>query len=292
VALRFDQIGFQQSLPSEGKLRLPRRKICNGLRKDFALILGNEIIETAPQVRGRFFENQFVKPIFTKYFEEGARWTLMPRPMMTDNSFDASYALGAPNGPTEFIDNPRPSVYDVGREIMLDGAQCLRLGRDLFVNVANANHELGYKWLERHLAGRVRVHRMDKLADNHIDSVLIALRPGLLLLRTPQVADSLPDPLRSWDKIFAPEPRENNFPRYADDDLVLTSPYIDLNVLSIDPETVMANEACPELLRLLEKVGFTVVPVRHRHRRLFGGGLHCFTLDTVRDQSEPEDYFS
>ena len=28
--------------------------------------------------------------------------------------------------------------------------------------------------------------------------------------------------------------------------------------------------------------GFTVVPVRHRHRRLFGGGFHCFTLDTVR----------
>jgi N-dimethylarginine dimethylaminohydrolase len=32
-----------------------------------------------------------------------------------------------------------------------------------------------------------------------------------------------------------------------------------------------------------DREGFTVVPVRHRHRRLFGGGFHCFTLDTVRD---------
>ncbi|MEV0730591.1 hypothetical protein [Polymorphospora sp. NPDC050346] len=53
--------------------------------------------------------------------------------------------------------------------------------------------------------------------------------------------------------------------------------------LSVDPDTILVNEACPELARALERKGFTVVPVRHRHRRLFGGGLHCFTLDTVRE---------
>lgn len=42
-------------------------------------------------------------------------------------------------------------------------------------------------------------------------------------------------------------------------------------------------------MRTLEKHRFTVVPVRHRHRRLFGGGFHCFTLDTVR-AAGPEDY--
>jgi glycine amidinotransferase len=83
--------------------------------------------------------------------------------------------------------------------------------------------------------------------------------------------------------IVAPEPEASNFPQYNDDALILTSPFIDLNVLSLDPDTVLANEACPELMRLLEKNGFTVVPLRHRHRRLFGGGLHCFTLDTVRE---------
>jgi glycine amidinotransferase len=71
--------------------------------------------------------------------------------------------------------------------------------------------------------------------------------------------------------------------------LVLTSPFIDLNVLSVDPDTVLVNEASPDLQRTLEKNGFTTVPVRHRHRRIFGGGLHCFTLDTVRDGG-PEDY--
>jgi glycine amidinotransferase len=91
--------------------------------------------------------------------------------------------------------------------------------------------------------------------------------------------------------IVAPEPEETDFPPYDDNDLILTSPYIDLNVLSIGPDTVLVNEACPQLMRTLEQHGFTVVPVRHRHRRLFGGGLHCFTLDTVRDGGA-EDYLS
>jgi glycine amidinotransferase len=121
--------------------------------------------------------------------------------------------------------------------------------------------------------------------------MVLALRPGALLVRSKAVTDFLPAGLRSWDMIVPPEPEKNNFPRYENDDIVLASPYIDLNVLSVSPDTIIVNDACPELIRTLEANRFNVVPVRHRHRRLFGGGFHCFTLDTVR-QSGPEDYFS
>ena len=144
-------------------------------------------------------------------------------------------------------------------------------------------------WLERHLDGRFRLHRVYRLSDSHIDSMLLALRPGLLLVRSPHVANFLPEDLRKWDMVVPPQPEVNNFPKYNESDLVLTSPYIDLNVLSVSEDTVLVNEACPELMRTLEKRKFTVVPVRHRHRRLFGGGFHCFTLDTVRDGG-PENY--
>ncbi|MBC2878290.1 MULTISPECIES: glycine amidinotransferase [Streptomyces] len=260
--------------------------------RDNSIVLGDEVIETAPQVRARYFETQLLKPVFADYFRRGARWTVMPRPLMTDASFDLSYVTAhtAPGELMEPITDPRPSPYDVGHEMMIDGAQCLRLGRDVFVNVSTANHALGCDWLERHLEGRFRVHRLDSLSDSHIDSTVLALRPGLLLVRTPQIAERLPKRLRSWDMIFPPEPEDNQFPVYDDDDLLLTSRYIDLNVLSVAPDTVLVNSACPELIRTLEKHRFTVVPVRHRHRRLFGGGLHCFTLDTVREGSAPEDY--
>jgi glycine amidinotransferase len=258
--------------------------------RDNTLILGNEIIETPPMIRSRYFETQFLKPVFAEYFRRGARWTVMPRPFMTDASFDLSYTRDATaGGPTEPISDPRPSPYDVGFEMMFDGAQCLRLGRDVVVNISTANHALAVDWLERHLEGRFRLHRVYRLSDSHIDSMVLALRPGTLLVRNERVAELLPEALRTWDTIVAPAPATNNFPAYDDDDLILTSPFIDLNVLSTSPDTVLVNDACPELIRTLERHRFTVVPVQHRHRRLFGGGFHCFTLDTVRDGG-PEDY--
>ncbi|GIF03120.1 glycine amidinotransferase [Actinoplanes siamensis] len=249
--------------------------------RDNTLILGDEIIETPPTLRARYFETQFLKPIFMDYFRQGARWTTMPRPMMTDASFDPENVTNAaPN--IEVPVNPQPSPYDVGPEIMIDGANCLRLGRDLIVNISNANHALACDWLERHLAGRFRVHRMHKLTQSHIDSVVIPLRPGTLLIRSERVLDFLPEQLRSWDLIVSPVPDVSDYPQYDNDDPIPASPYIDLNLLSVDENTVLVNDACKTLIRLLEDKKFTVVPVRHRHRRLFGGGFHCFTLDTVR----------
>ncbi|WP_030241387.1 hypothetical protein [Streptomyces sp. NRRL S-350] len=257
--------------------------------RDNTLILGDEIVETPPMIRSRYFETQLLTPVFAEYFAAGARWTVMPRPLMTDASFDPSYAHGSVGGPTEPVRDAQPSPYDVGFEMMFDGAQCLRLGRDVVVNISTANHALAVDWLERHFEGRFRFHRVHRLSDSHIDSMVLALRPGTLLVRSEQVAELLPEPLRTWDLIVPPVPEVNNFPQYEDDDLILTSKYIDLNVLSVDEETVLVNAACPELIRTLEQARFTVVPVVHRHRRLFGGGFHCFTLDTVRDGG-PEDY--
>lgn len=260
--------------------------------RDNTLIAGDEIIETPPMIRSRYFETQLLKPVFQEYFRRGARWTVMPRPLMTDASFDLSYVrCSGAGGPTEPIGDAQPSPFDVGLEMMIDAAQCLRFGRDIVVNISTVNHALGADWLERHLAGRFRIHRVHRLSDSHLDSMVLPLRPGTLLVRHAEVADQLPEGLRSWDLIVPPPPRSDNFPHYETDDLILTSPFIDLNVLSVSPDTVLVNDACPELARRLEQAGFTVVPVQHRHRRLFGGGFHCFTLDTVRD-SGAENYLS
>lgn len=258
--------------------------------RDQVIVLGDEIIETPPQVRARYFENDLLKPIFYTYFNAGAKWTTMPRPMMTDRSFDTSYVSGQQTPALQEIANPQESEFDVGFEMMFDAAQCIRFGRDVLVNVATENHALAVRWLRRHLEGQFRFHVLERFADNHIDSLVLPLRPGVLLLRNPGIGDKLPEPLRKWDKIYSPEPTENIFPTYEEDDIVITSKYIDTNVLSVDENTVIANTLFPELIKELERHGFTVVPVRHRHRRLFGGGFHCFTLDTVRAGSTAEDY--
>jgi len=64
-----------------------------------------------------------------------------------------------------------------------------------------------------------------------------------------------------------------------------------MNFLSLDPETVIVDERQENLIKVLEKRKFTVIPVRMRHIYTQGGGIHCATLDTIRE-SKLEDYFS
>jgi glycine amidinotransferase len=209
--------------------------------RDRAIIIGDQIIETAPQVRARYFENDLLKPIFYKYFLEGARWVTMPNPIMTDFSFDVSYVSNQNVPCFEDIYVQKKSNNDIGYEIMIDGAQCVRFGTDILINVSNQNHELGYRWLQQHLGNKFRLHKIYRMTDNHIDSIILPLKPGKLLLRNPQFLNMLPKPLQKWDIIYPPEPSKNIFPQYEDDELIITSNYIDLNVLSIDQDRVIVN---------------------------------------------------
>ncbi|WP_251941149.1 inosamine-phosphate amidinotransferase 1 [Nocardia sp. CDC159] len=257
--------------------------------RDQTIVLGDAIVETAPHVRGRLFENDYLKPIFYNYLSRGSRWLAMPRPALARHSLDPGYFTEQGIDVSGLLDDPDThDLPGLGHELVFDGAQCIRLGRDVLVNVANANHELGYTWLQTTFP-HLRFHRLDAIADSHIDSIVIPLRPGLLLLRAPAYREQLPAALQRWDVIYPPEQDESQFPDYSSFGFNLASRYIDINVLSVDEGTVVVNSLCPDLMRTLEKHGLTVIPVRHRHRRLFGGGFHCFTLDTIR-AGECEDY--
>lgn len=256
--------------------------------RDLTLIVGNEIIETPTQVRSRLFENDLLKPLFNEYFNDGAKWTSAPRPMILDQSLDISYVLS--RGAKD-IDYPlEKSPFNVGHEIMFDAAQCLRFGKDIVMNISTKNHMLGTQWLQKHLGDSYRVHTVS-LVDNHIDTTFLPLRPGVLLMHPMMIGreHELPKFLQKWDKIIAPEAPESSFPIYSKETLMLASKHIDVNVLSIDEEHVMVNDSYTTLISRLEKNGFTPVPVRLRHRRVFGGGLHCLTLDVERE-GNLEDY--
>ncbi|BEL05753.1 glycine amidinotransferase [Actinoplanes sichuanensis] len=260
--------------------------------RDQSIVLGKTIVETAPHIRARLFENDLLKPIFYRYYEQGGNWLSMPRPALAAGSLDDAYfrRRGVDVSTATSAETAQP-IDGLGLEMVFDGAQCIRLGRDVLVNVANTNHDLALRWLRDNFP-QLCFHRLDAMADNHIDSIIVPLRPGLMMLRSPQYLPYLPQALRSWDVIYPP-PMSGPEPDYGDFGFVIptASRYIDINVLSIDETTVVVNSHYPELIRVLEQRGFTVAPVRHRHRRLFGGGFHCFTLDTVRDGG-CEDYLT
>jgi glycine amidinotransferase len=234
-------------------------------------------------LRSRYFEADLYKELFTEYFNAGAKWTVAPRSRLQDRNFDFSYVLE--NGyKGEVPDDPF-------FEIMFDGAQIVRLGKDLLFNCSNENHRMALRWLQRHLGEEYRVHEIG-IADYHADSCLIPLKPGTLLLHKEVDTNKLPEPLRKWDRVICDAPFPVNTPDTGDEVVpLLASQNIGMNVLSLNEKEVVVQDIQVELIHSLEQAGFTPIPCRWRHGRTLGGGFHCVTLD-IRRRSVLEDYFS
>lgn len=250
--------------------------------RDQTIILGTSIVETAPHVRARLFENDYLKPLFLEYMQEGARWLSMPRPVLSMGTLDVNLSTLSPEERLALQDHHAISLPGYKSEIIFDGAQCIRLGKDVLVNVANRNHELGVQWLQANFGGTFDFHRLYRMTDSHLDSMILPLRAGLWLIRNQRVLDFLPEDFHNWDFIVAPEAENDLFPSYVGKNFAIASRFIDMNVLSVNENTVVVNSLYPEMIKVLESRDFNVIPVRHRHRRLFGGGFHCFTLDVHR----------
>lgn len=144
---------------------------------------------------------------------------------------------------------------------------------------------------------------------SHIDSTILALRPGLVMLNSRRVNETnCPKLFENWDKIWfedvAPTSKEElTFQREVRDPLaqelhslgfetnlnLMSSPWVGMNFLSINSSTVVVDRRQESLMRTLENHGFTCVPVQMRHIYTQGGGIHCATLDTVRE-GDLEDY--
>ena len=243
--------------------------------RDLALIIGQVIIETASPMRARYFELFGMRRLFQHFMLNGSAWIGAPRPQLADELFE----VDEQGGPTLGEHEP-----------VFEAANVLRCGKDLFYQVSASGNELGRIWLERTLRayGDFTVHPLREIYEyTHIDSTIALLRPGLALLNPERVNDAnLPDVLRKWDVIWCP-PMNAVTPASP---YPLSSQWIGMNLLMLNPELAIVDAAQHELIRELERNGIDVLPLTLRHARTLGGGFHCVTLDVVRDGAM-ESYF-
>jgi N-dimethylarginine dimethylaminohydrolase len=244
--------------------------------RDVLLVIGDQIIETPNVIRSRAQETFSYRKLLLDYMRSGTRWYSAPKPMLLDSLFEADLKKPTPR-------NDEPAF---------DAANVLRFGYDLIYLVSGTGNEMGGQWLQSILGEKFRVHFFkDVYYGSHIDSTLVALRPGLVLCNPSRVTDeTLPEILRQWEVIYSP-PMENT-DRYDAEYLAksIGSDWIDMNAFSINPELVVVDINQRSLIRLLEKRGFDVIPLRLRHAKMMGGGPHCVTLDTRR-RGKLERYF-
>lgn len=254
--------------------------------RDQSLIIGDEIIETSCQWRRRYFENDLMKDIFKQYFASGSKWTCAPRPEMREENFDFQNMECRGQEHLKDIKNS----YD-NMEIMFDGAQCLKFGHDIVMNISTYNHQLGFDWLTRHLGDSYRIHPV-KITDHHIDGMFMPLKPGVLLINSSTMEgklNELPKELQKWKVIKVPSAHIEDKAK-----IQLASENINVNVLPLDTKRVIVftqdGKPDAQFCDVLDENGFEPITIQLRHSRLFGGGAHCVTLDTVR-KGNKERYF-
>ncbi len=244
--------------------------------RDIMLVIEDHIIETPNVMRSRSQESSSYRSMMVDYLKSGAKWYSAPKPMLLDSLFDVD-----PDRPTPRNDEPA-----------FDAANVLRLGRDLIYLVSGTGNELGGQWLQTILGDTFKVHFLkDVYYGSHIDSTFVALRPGLVLCNPARINnDTLPEILKQWEVIYSP-PMESTGGFDAEYlSRSIGSKWIDMNLFSINPNLVVADRDQTALIKLLEKKGVDVIPLKLRHSKMLGGGFHCITLD-IRRTGTLQRYF-
>ena len=161
----------------------------------------------------------------------------------------------------------------------LDAANICRLGNTwLFLESASGNRA-AYEWLCEQFPN-IAIELVNFYAGVHIDSTITPLREGLVMLNASRVnKDNCPRALRDWEKIWVTEDQivSQDFYQYP-----YASKWIAMNMLALNPETVIIDAAQTELITILKQHGIDSIPLTLSHSRTLGGGFHCVTLDTRR----------
>ena len=164
--------------------------------------------------------------------------------------------------------------------MILDAANVLRLDDHwLFLESASGNH-LAYEWLCARFP-EIKIELCNFYSGVHIDSTITVLCEGTVLLNGSRVNHAnCPRVFDGWRKIYINDVIPQDFYQYP-----YASKWIALNMLVIDPQTVIVDAAQREIITILEQMKFTVIPHTLRHSRTLGGGFHCVTLDTWRQNA-------
>lgn len=287
--------------------------------RDLNLVVGNTVIESPSYMACRYYETAALYPIWYEYLNQGFLWIAGPKPLLNYEAKlpyfrdENERVLTAEDQKHQELTGGRlEKLHKLSEhEILFEAANTVRMGKDLLYLVSSSGNYMGARWLQSVLGGEYRVHTTEDIyRSSHIDSTVMCLKPGLVLLNSARVNEkNCPKILDKWDKIYfedvAPtsEP-ELKFQKEVRDPLAqelnalgfqtnlhdMSSPWVGMNFLSVDTQTVIVDERQTNMIRLLEQHKFTVAPVRMRHIYTQGGGIHCATLDTVRD-SKLESYF-
>ena len=217
----------------------------------------------------------------------------------------------------------RNRLLEEGNEVLhntyINSANMIRLGKDLYFNLANIINYLEKDKIKERYQKLFPGYRTHPLTiPGHGDGSVCPVKPGLIVtVRDPdRYKETFPGwevvPLKgqSWSAVephlkkksklrnrYFVQGEENNdaFHDYITEWYDHWVTYVeetvfDVNMLVIDEKNVICNNENDQVFEAFERHGITPHVINFRHRYFWDGGLHCITSDLHRDGSQ-NDYF-
>jgi scyllo-inosamine-4-phosphate amidinotransferase 1 len=218
--------------------------------RDVMLSIGNRIIECPTMYTSRINEaDDHYADIKQQAIADGCDWIKAPAPQTSDD-------------PT------------------FDAANVLKFNNHLLYLVSSTGNLAGARWLQECVGSDFEVITWEDIyAFAHIDSTIHSLDERTIALNSERVSEeNVPKFLRDHRKIWVDEMAHSDFHVFP-----FASVWIGFNMLSISPETILADPIQIKLKEQLTAFGFEVLDVPMRQGRTLGGGQHCTTLDLHRE---------
>jgi len=250
--------------------------------RDIFFCYQDTIVNTTNADRNRFFETLFFSEILKKYLDNDSHVLSMPMAPLDDSIYDEESITEE----FAYYNNSFP---------MASAANFQKYGKDIFYCKYSTINDSALKWFKKQLGPEYRFIPVGGRITGHIDGAINILKPGVIASVFPK--KDLPDYFQNWTVITDQDVFKHRSynqigslisDNIQDDDFQNT--VLGLNMFCIDEQHALVYDSLkPSLLKQMENVGITPIPVPFRHSHYLGQGFTCITLDTVR-RGDLEDY--
>jgi len=259
--------------------------------RDQYLVYGNTVYQTYTSMPDRYLDSVNYYHIFKELYDRGLNWISQPPPILK-NLEDKWWADG-------------PTIYDekLKDNLLWHTATMLKCGDKLITNTKGPGNANGIEWMKRNLPTDtiVDVGNTQQAGWGHIDHGFFVVDDETVFCVNKRW---VPEPLRNLNVIEL----ESLFEKFDDTKFItdytqsggkFTDAWIDKwltewkgyaqevffdsNVLVVDPKNILFSNTQPRIFKLMESMGINCHVVPQRHGLFWEAGIHCLTLDLVRD---------
>lgn len=243
--------------------------------RDIMFTIGDYIIITRSPLTLRSFEytayNKFIQ-------DEIKDKIIIQMPLLDMDSIKYDY--------TEYDVNSDVSIFEDcdGYFPVVEAANFIKHNGGLIMNICNKNEYSAYLYLSKIIPVVITPVFIDH---HHIDGALNIVNNGTALIcydsriiTEKRFVDKLPKSIQAMDLIHV----DKNPVTYdsSKNRVIASLGGMFINIISLSPNHVISNDRAWYVNEELRKRDIKVTPIRFKDSRLFGGGIHCTTLDIER----------